>query len=74
MQWLWYFCLNFVGIVPHLHVPFFYLNCRKWSCDCSLITTFSWSDDEHEEVYRSFNFMTRLVHDNLVAYLDSQSA
>ncbi|CAL9237845.1 unnamed protein product [Arabidopsis halleri] len=22
---------------------------RKWRCDCPLITTFIWFDDEHEE-------------------------
>ncbi|CAE6126415.1 unnamed protein product [Arabidopsis arenosa] len=27
----------------------FYLYCRKWRCDCPLITTFIWFDDEHEE-------------------------
>ena len=60
MQLFCCFHLNFVRIASAFtHVSFF--NCRNWSCDCSLFTTFSWSDDEHEEVHRSFGFMARIV-------------
>ena len=47
---------------------FFGLFCRQWSCNCTLITTFSGSYDEYEEVYQTSNFLRIHLDNNLVDF------
>lgn len=47
---------------------FFGLFCRQWSCNCTLITTFSGSYDEYEEVYQTSNFLRIHLDNSLVDF------
>ncbi|WZZ29679.1 hypothetical protein YC2023_013080 [Brassica napus] len=40
----------------------------QWSCNCTLITTFSGSYDEYEEVYRTSNFLRIQLDNSLVDF------
>lgn len=62
------FHFNFCGIGSTLTCCFLDSFCRQWSCNCTLITTFSGSYDEYEEVYRTSNFLRIQLDNSLVDF------